>query len=251
MGSRFYSRSAIVEFEGSDGALIRVGRLPLLARFEFRWRLNELLTIFQSVNESTSWDGLFSENSGFKIHCERCLELYEIPVSKISIDRLCWLLISAGEDRRGRLVELEFPDVPEKKDGGKKKKDSGPIFDDDIRADARVLASVWTHTGNLKEAIALASERDIPGDLLLEVLAAKNAIAEHANGSKKERQFKSAERHYKEAAKGKDAKLSGGKHRPQATRRSPNSSSNHSTPRSPPCLRLILKSSVVAMVRKE
>ena len=167
-----------LEIEGSDGNLIRVGGLPLLARCEFQWRLDVLLEIVQSVDSGTKPHELFDKNPKFKSNMLRCLELFRIPPNNISFYQ-AWVLLFGDGNERGMLVQLEFPEKekPDPEPG------DGVEFDEHISPEARLMASLWSHTGDPEKAIALAQSYDIPGEQLLDVLSARNAIAK-ANAPK-------------------------------------------------------------------
>ncbi|MGD1938380.1 MAG: hypothetical protein ACFCA4_12610 [Cyanophyceae cyanobacterium] len=160
---------ACIEVEGLDGTTIRIRGLPLSARSEFQGRLQVLLKIIAELKAPAFPQNLFDDDPKFRASFCRCLELFLIPFDNISVDLGWMLLFGNGDAARGPLAEMEFPSRPDDESPPEPQDEK-----DDIAAASRLLTSLWTHTGDLKKAIALANDRDIPGRELLNVLKAKN-----------------------------------------------------------------------------
>ena len=190
---QFFPTPAVLEVQGSDGEPIRVGGLPLLARFEFRWRLEALRHLIAQLdleNNPLTPQQLLDTNPEFKSHVIRCLELFQLPAEKISAVIAWQLLFGTGDAAIGPLELLEFPPVnaPQKDEG------DAIEFGDDVSPEGQLFASLWSHTGNAKEALELASDRRMPGAFLMEVLSARNAIAKAQSMTPKEKQIAKAKR---------------------------------------------------------
>ncbi|MEM9770951.1 MAG: hypothetical protein AAF889_05030 [Cyanobacteria bacterium P01_D01_bin.73] len=180
---QFYPWAACIEFQGSDGRLVQIRGLPLAARSEFQWRFQVLLQVVGELEVPVLPQDLYDQNAKFHANFDRCLELFLIPLDNVSFDQGWFLLFGDGEQERGPLSRLEFPEEPTPEGSPE-----GAQVDETISTPSHLLSALWSHTGSLNEAIALSKSQDIPGRRLIEVLKAKNGAERRAAMTPKERQ---------------------------------------------------------------
>ena len=154
--------------------MIRIRGLPASAREEFSWTHRALLEVLAKDSEQFDTpQALYDNHQIFRTHFDRCLELFLIPRSNISVGQ-GWDLLFGEDPSQAPLIELEFPTVD------RTGPEEGEPLDDSISSASRMLVALWSHTGDISQALELFEDRRLPGRRLQEILQEKNRLDRRA-----------------------------------------------------------------------
>lgn len=156
----------MAEFEDRSGAVRRIYGCTILGRYEFADRLADITQIISELGEDLLWAEEYRRSARLRAAIDGALLCWGLQPDWLSVSQIEALLLfreTDGKTGSGWLVELLNTEKPGEKGTGS-----------EVMGLAEALAAISTHCEGLMEAIDLAA--NAPGDLLLDVLAAKSKM---------------------------------------------------------------------------
>jgi hypothetical protein len=160
---RWIDLPAMAEFEDRSGVVRKLYGCTILGRYEFADRLADITQILSEIGDDLLWAEEYRKSARLRAAINGALSCWGLQPNWLSVSQIEALLLYRdldGELRQGWLVELLATNKPADKGSGS-----------EVMGLAGALAAISTHCEGLMEAIDLAA--NVPGDLLLEMLAAK------------------------------------------------------------------------------
>jgi hypothetical protein len=172
---RWIDLPAIAEFEDRSGVVRKLYGCTILGRYEFADRLADITQILSEIGDDLLWAEEYRKSARLRAAIDGALACWGLQSEWLSISQIEALLLYReidGELKQGWLVELLDTKKPDARESG-----CEPM------GLAGALAAISTHCEGLMEAIDLAA--NVPGDLLLEALAAKAEIQKEPREERK------------------------------------------------------------------
>lgn len=157
-----------LDFKDRFGTPRTVYGCSILGKKEFDDRLLILKQHLDAADGKTTIDDLYLKDEYFRYNCDRCLTLNGIEPDWVN-EQILTRLLFLYNNQPGLLVLLNMPERGAIAQPGEK----GATPED-------LVAALWAHTENLREAIDIAKSRDYPAKQVAEVMHSRSKLAEEA-----------------------------------------------------------------------